>query len=412
MSKERNYADPFDSAEDNLNTGATRIFNLKADKGREIPQQLRLDLITVDQSIQVRVDGLEDARVETLRVVYESGGEMKDPIIVYNVEGRYLLVDGFHRHEAARLAGRETVLAVVREGTIEEAITEAEDANLKHGKPLDDHDKRELYTRRHLRGHEWASMSQRAVAAILGVDHKTIGNWRARISDESTGEISPVEKTIGRDGKARDTSGISAANQQRTPATPIGRTRMQGQSDPAVLEKGRRIIQLREAGILEPSICGPYIQGHIDWAEVLRRAGRTEESAPMVDAENDTYPSHTIEHLPDDEPLDDIEQLRNQRWEIAVANATKCYTTIIGTLEEGNGWMEYAMTLNGVDRMYALERGMLEFAKSTMVKAQQLATKLSTHFNPMIQAVDVMIDTGLPSDPETAAKESRWLNGD
>lgn len=41
-------------------------------------------------------------------------------------------------------------------------------------------------------------MSDRAIAAEIGVDHKTVGKAR-----RATGESSPVEKRTGRDGKTR-----------------------------------------------------------------------------------------------------------------------------------------------------------------------------------------------------------------
>lgn len=40
--------------------------------------------------------------------------------------------------------------------------------------------------------------SDRAIAAVFGIDHKTVGKAR-----KSTGEESPVEKRVGQDGKAR-----------------------------------------------------------------------------------------------------------------------------------------------------------------------------------------------------------------
>jgi hypothetical protein len=42
-------------------------------------------------------------------------------------------------------------------------------------------------------------LSDRAIAADIGVDHKTVGTARKKL----TGEHSPVEKRVGRDGKAR-----------------------------------------------------------------------------------------------------------------------------------------------------------------------------------------------------------------
>jgi len=45
--------------------------------------------------------------------------------------------------------------------------------------------------------------SDRAIAKELGVDHKTVA--KARREAESTGEVSPVEKRVGADGKERKT---------------------------------------------------------------------------------------------------------------------------------------------------------------------------------------------------------------
>ncbi len=178
--------------------------------------------------MQPRAGGLDPERVEYLKQVILNGGEFKDPIVVFRVAGVGEVVSaGFHRHGgyvAARAAAGASdepielkpLRADYRDGTLEEAIEFAEEDNLRHGQPLSDLDKRGIFERRVKRGHAWARMSNRAVAAALGVGHQTIGRWRKELEEQSTGPHGPVEgPRIGKDGREYDVSKIQAANTLR-----------------------------------------------------------------------------------------------------------------------------------------------------------------------------------------------------
>jgi len=160
-------------------------------------------------------------------IMHESGGWGPfPPIDVHRdteTDALYLSA-GFQRTAAARMAsdrliadGQQGIDAVpvrVRPGGWDAALEFAEADNLEHGRPLSNRDKRHLFERRLARGHGWVQASDRAIARELGVDHKTVGNWRRTIS---TGENSPVSTTerVGSDGRTYNVSNIQEANRER-----------------------------------------------------------------------------------------------------------------------------------------------------------------------------------------------------
>ena len=62
-----------------------------------------------------------------------AGGAVFPPVIVYHDAEVYWLADGFHRVEAARKLGRESIDAEIREGTDRDAILNGIGANARHG---------------------------------------------------------------------------------------------------------------------------------------------------------------------------------------------------------------------------------------------------------------------------------------
>jgi uncharacterized ParB-like nuclease family protein/transposase len=173
--------------------------------------------ITVDGRVQVRVAGLDADTVAAYATVFAEGGEFP-PVVVFRDErdGTLYLADGFHRVAAARKAGLTEIAAEVRPGGLVGAVEYAEEANLTHGLNLTIRDKRAIFERRLTRGHEWATWSNRAVAAALGVDEGTIRNWRKAL-EVTTAENSAVApaKRVGADGREYDVRKIQAAARRR-----------------------------------------------------------------------------------------------------------------------------------------------------------------------------------------------------
>ncbi len=109
-----------------------------------------------------------------------AAGEPLPPVIVYHDGTDYWLGDGFHRVEAARKLGRETIEAEVREGDERQAILHGVGSNASHGLRRTQADKRRAIERL-LRDEEWSKWSNRKIAKAAKVDHKTVATVRREL---------------------------------------------------------------------------------------------------------------------------------------------------------------------------------------------------------------------------------------
>lgn len=168
--------------------------------------------------IQVRTQGLNPEWVNTFVNILQSDGEL-EPIVVYQVKDKHYVADGFHRLAASIQASAHDIRAYVHQGTFEDAKDHAESANLEHGLYLTNQDKKNILYRRLEREHEWIQLSNRKLASILGVAPPTIGEW---LTEFSTVRNLTVDrsKTIGADGKTRDTSNIGGESKSKPTWTP------------------------------------------------------------------------------------------------------------------------------------------------------------------------------------------------
>ena len=233
--------DPFGGAEDmTMREAADLIYgdpDMVDDLDRQRPEHrpVHPDELEIDSAIQVRVNGLDPARVEELKQVLLNGGSFKDPNRAYrDDDGKLWLSAGFRRTEATRLALLEAppnvtiapLICDIFPGGREAAIEDAENDNLKHGEPLSQEDKRLIFTRRMVREHEWFTekFSNRKIAAELAVSEGTIRNWLKTIPSltaqdyavrETEGKKGP-EKRVGADGRNIRVDRIRKAAQKRT----------------------------------------------------------------------------------------------------------------------------------------------------------------------------------------------------
>ncbi len=133
---------------------------------------------------QTRVDG--DHVMALVEVI-----DRLPPIIV---DERMIVIDGVHRIEAFRRAGRREIRAVLFTGDETEALTLAIRANVEHGKPLTRNERRAA-ARLLLRQHP--DRSDRWVAEICGLSHATVASLRPPT------EGADLELRTGRDGRRR-----------------------------------------------------------------------------------------------------------------------------------------------------------------------------------------------------------------
>lgn len=201
----------------------------------ERPRDVLLKDITLDLGLQFRLDakgtgGIDEKHVLDLMHVIADGADT-DPVILYRIDDALLMADGFHRFEAYRRSERSTIPAIVRDGTYADAEEAAENANLQFKKALGDESKKYIFARRVQRGYQtngvsWNNLSDKAIAAELGMSYDTISRWfeelesGVRFLTPAGQEVSiqvPIDRSVvyGRDGKRYEVEAIREANTKR-----------------------------------------------------------------------------------------------------------------------------------------------------------------------------------------------------
>lgn len=221
-------------------------------KMNERARPVALADITLDWRLQFRLDtknGLDDSHVADLKTVLADGGDT-DPIILYQIDDRLVPADGFHRIEAYRQMERETIPAIVRSGTFEDAEECAEEANLVHRKKLGLDSRKYIFARRVQReyqtnGISWRKLSDRAIGEIIGAGNDSIARWFREL-ETGVAFATPSNQQVliqvscdrsvvyGRDGNPQNVEAIREANRQRA------EEERQRKAKEKLLEEGRR----------------------------------------------------------------------------------------------------------------------------------------------------------------------------
>lgn len=116
------------------------------------------------------------------------------PVIVHRPTMR--IIDGLHRLRATVLRGQDRIRVRFFDGSLDDAFVLAVETNVAHGLPLSLADRRAAATRI-IRSHPF--WSDRAIALVSGLSHKTVGSLRRGLS----GEITQLDVRVGRDGRCR-----------------------------------------------------------------------------------------------------------------------------------------------------------------------------------------------------------------
>lgn len=198
-------------------------------------RNVALDDLVLDPNLNLR-DRLDDYTVER----YAEAWERMPPITVFDVDQRWLLADGFHRHAAAVMLGKRTIPAEVRAGSFNDALDFVSSVNLFHGLPLSRAERRravEVKLRLH---HDW---SDRRTAEELGVSRELVAKIRKQLVDGH--QIPNNPGRVGADGKLYTTAGLP-----RDPNEHLPRDR---QPEPAEApERGRRSMNGSGSGSTPP----------------------------------------------------------------------------------------------------------------------------------------------------------------
>jgi uncharacterized ParB-like nuclease family protein len=168
------------------------------DLGHRLSPHRHIPLAEIGASAdtQMRVVGIDPSTVASYAEDMKAGATFP-PIKVYHDGAQYHLADGFHRVEAARQIGVETILAEVEQGTSRGAILAACAANATHGLRRTNEDKRRAIMAM-LQDPEWAIWSDRAIAKACAVDHKSVAKVRRELTAPKGGEIPTPAKEHGK----------------------------------------------------------------------------------------------------------------------------------------------------------------------------------------------------------------------
>jgi len=232
------------------------------------------DLI-LDPNLNLR-DRLDDFTVER----YADSWDRLPPITVYEIDGKWLVADGFHRHAAAVMLGKRTMQVEIRVGTFTDALDFVSSVNLFHGLPLTRSERRRAVEIKLKLHHDW---SDRRMAEELAVSRELVAKIRRHLIDGN--QIPNNPGRVGSDGKLYTSAGIPREQPERPKAGPAEEREDEG------TERGRRGMSAAaaptEEPIAKPKGKGPvaeevHFQGGLD-TRAIAAEGPIDVSATTID---------------------------------------------------------------------------------------------------------------------------------
>jgi len=164
--------------------------------------RLNVDRIRTDGATQPRAAIHEPTVAEYAEAI--EAGVVLPPVTVFNDGGTYWLADGFHRLAATKRIGCLDIEVDLRVGTRRDAMLHSFGANATHGLRRTNDDKRRAIVAL-LSDPDWSRWSDREIARVCAVDHKTVAKVRAEVaphlgispdrSDDGAPEAGPGEES-------------------------------------------------------------------------------------------------------------------------------------------------------------------------------------------------------------------------
>lgn len=272
------------------------------------------EIVPIDSLTATDSPRLAGVNIDHVRTLAECVDQCP-PIVVHRPTMR--VIDGAHRLHAMRLLGHDTIRVRFFDGNEEEAFVVAVQSNAAHGMPLSLAERRMAASRIVRSYPRW---SDRMIASITGLSHKTVGAIRVR----SSGEIPHSPFRVGRDGrlqrthrgKARPTE--SAGSPPSTPvseaqagaAAPSGgrhgevdtaapRSDQSASSSTDVVSRLRRDPSLRftEGGRLLLRLLDACTLGQRHWNQILQSIPAHHVETVMALARESAVSWHSFAHL-------------------------------------------------------------------------------------------------------------------
>lgn len=235
-------------------------------------EPLSVDEIITDAGTQMRAE-INSGVVEDYAEIYgdddygDEGGQLLPPLVVFKVGKKYILADGFHRLDGAKLGGRSSVPCEIHAGTLADAILWAAGANHKHGLRRTVEDKRRA-TLGLLTHAAWGKKTMRWIAENANVSLGFVSNLKKTLGapeDEKPADLVHGEQDLPQvGGKTQDTGESSETTQDTGP--PSGSVKQNRKDDLRGLE----------------SKCGSFIRGLRSYGEQWMKRGDFERADKLI----------------------------------------------------------------------------------------------------------------------------------
>ncbi len=137
---------------------------------------IKISTIRMDGGTQVRAAKDPGTVRDYAEAMHE--GATFPPVVLFQEGLNYWLADGFHRVEAATLAGLQEISADVHQGTLRDALVCALASNSSHGLRMTNADKRKVVGMA-LDDGEMSEWSDREIGRWVGVSNRFVSNMRA-----------------------------------------------------------------------------------------------------------------------------------------------------------------------------------------------------------------------------------------
>jgi ParB-like chromosome segregation protein Spo0J len=257
------------------------------------------------------------------------------------------VIDGMHRLLAACLRGQETIDAELFDGTAEEAFLRAVEANVTHGLPLSQKDRRAAAARI-IATHP--QMSDRAIARASGLGAKSV----AAIRRASTGEADQLTVRVGQDGRIRPLSSAEGRRKAaelitENPEASLREVARRAGISPATVADVRRRLQAGQQPVV-PAADG--VPPSAPEQAARPRAVRTVHLVPRdpVALMEKLVRDPSLRHKEGGRHLLRLLQqsaLGNQEWtQLAAAVPLHCRGLVVGLARQyAETWMEFAQEL-------------------------------------------------------------------
>ena len=164
---------------------------------------IKISKIILDAKAQPRTE-LNSEIIQEYAQTWKDGSTRFPPIVVYcnevnfELADNYWLADGWHRVNAAKVAGVKEIEADVRTGTLRDAILFSVSANAKHGMRRTNADKRRAVMTI-LEDSDWSLSSDNAISKLCGVSQNFVSELRNSYLTSDV-RYEPTERIVERNG--------------------------------------------------------------------------------------------------------------------------------------------------------------------------------------------------------------------